>query len=81
MKATSIPAAISITAKCCDLFSAQLQDEAGYALAEYTGYVPNFMPGEHYGDYVELRIDLVSGRILNWRPPTKAQLKQTFGKF
>jgi hypothetical protein len=38
------------------------------------------MPGEHYGDYVELAINIETGQILEWTPPTKAQLKETFGQ-
>lgn len=64
------PTTISITAKCSDLFSARLDDGR-----EYDGYVPAFFPGEHYGDYVELEIELATGRIINWKVPTKADLK------
>jgi hypothetical protein len=77
------PKTISITAKCSDMFSAILRgtDENDKPVAkEYDGYVPDFMPGEHYGDYVELDIDLATGQILNWRKPTKAQLAATFDK-
>lgn len=65
---------ISITAKCSDLFSATLTD-AGQFKGEYHGYVPDFMPGEHYGDYVELKIDVLTGQILNWKKPTNKQLE------
>ena len=68
---------IQITAKCSDLFSANLVENGQY-VGEYSGYVPKWMPGEHYGDYVELEIDLATGKILNWTPPTAAQLKETF---
>jgi len=39
------------------------QDKVVY---EHDGYVPGFMPGEHYGDYIELDIDVKTGKILNW---------------
>ena len=68
---------IQITAKCSDLFSALLMEDGKY-VGEYSGYVPEFFPGEHYGDYVELKIDLATGKILDWKPPTLAQLKETF---
>ncbi len=64
------PTTISITAKCSDLFSARLNDGR-----EYDGYVPAFFPGEHYGDYVELDIDLATGRITNWKVPTEKDLQ------
>lgn len=63
------PTTISISAKCSDLFNARLNDGR-----EYDGYVPAFFPGEHYGDYVMLDIDLATGRILNWKAPTAKDL-------
>lgn len=68
---------IFITAKCSDLFSANLLKD-GEVIANYDGYVPDFFPEEHYGDYVELKIDIETGQILNWKKPTKKQLKETF---
>ena len=53
---------IKISAKCSDLFSASCDAEAKY----YDGYVPDFFPETHYGDYVELTIDTATGQILNW---------------
>lgn len=29
---------------------------------------------EHYGDYVELEIEVESGKILNWKKPTKKEV-------
>jgi hypothetical protein len=69
---------IQISAKCSDLFNAALLDASGHLLGEYDGYVPSFMPGEHYGDYVELDIDLETGKILNWKAPTSEQLAEIF---
>ena len=67
---------ISINAKCSDMFSARLDDGR-----EYDGYVPSWFPNpaaSHYGDYVELTIDLETGKILNWKKPTAAQINETF---
>ncbi len=63
------PTTITISAKCSDLFWAKLNDGR-----EYDGYVPDFFPDEHYGDYVMLDIDLATGRILNWKVPTAKDL-------
>jgi len=66
---------ITISAKCSDLFWARHNGK------EYDGYVPDWFPTpaeKHYGDYVSLDIDLDTGRILNWKKPTQAQLKETF---
>ena len=72
-------ATIQISAKCSDLFDASLSDEKG--VRTYDGYVPEwFGRPEHFGDYVQLRIDLETGQILNWKKPTKKQLEATFGK-
>jgi len=70
---------LRVTAKCSDMFSAQLI-ENGKVRGDYDGYVPSWMPGEHYGDYVELEIDLATGQILNWRKPLRDDLIATFGK-
>lgn len=61
--------------KVRDEFSAQLVDDRGEVIHDQEdGYVPSFMPGDHYGDYVILDIDLETGKILNWQPPEAAQL-------
>jgi len=71
---------ISMCAKCSDLFDASLIDDNGKTIGEYEGYVPDFFPGKHYGDYVELDIDIETGKILNWKKPTKKQLDEVFNK-
>ena len=65
---------IRINAKCSDMFSASIVDETGKTLKEYDGYVPRFFPGEHFGDYIELDIELETGRILNWKKPTQSDI-------
>jgi len=65
---------IAICAKCSDLFAADLFDEDDNHILAYGGYVPDFMPGDHYGDYIELEIDLETGRILNWTTPSEEDL-------
>ncbi|BFI46026.1 hypothetical protein YKD1_24450 [Yersinia pseudotuberculosis] len=39
-------------------------------------YVPDLFPGQHYGDYLELDIDIETGQILNWKPPFPSELEQ-----
>lgn len=68
---------INICAKCSDLFSATLIDDKGNCVGECDGYVPAWFPNpnvRHYGDYVELAIDVNTGKIVNWRKPTKEDL-------
>ena len=67
---------LSIHMKVCDQFQARLIDSLGKTICEQDeGYVPKFMPGEHYGDYVMLEIDLESGRITNWQKPSASDLQ------
>jgi len=67
---------LSVVAKCSDMFNAILTDEKGNMLKKHDGYVPEFMPGEHYGDYVEIDIDMATGQILNWKKPSKAAINK-----
>lgn len=77
---------IRLSAKCSDLFDASLAERVGdqnVLRGEYHGYVPSWFPNpkeEHYGDYVQLDIDVETGRILNWKKPSQANLKETFEK-
>lgn len=61
--------------KVRDDFTANLEDQDGEILKEYEGYVPDFMPGEHYGDYVILDIDIDTGQIVNWQKPAPEQIQ------
>ena len=61
--------------KVSDRFDATLIDQDGQVLKEHEGYVPGFMPGEHYGDYVILDIDIDSGQITNWMQPTAQEIE------
>ena len=68
---------IRLHMKVCDQFEAAIYDQDGQQIGEdYEGYVPNFMPGEHYGDYLILNIDLETGKILNWQPPSKKEIEK-----
>ena len=60
---------LSITAKVNDRFIATLIVD-GKGVKTHNGYVPKFMPEDHYGDYVELEIDIETGQILNWSKPS-----------
>lgn len=69
-------ASMKITLKVVDQFYAEFFDRANMSVFEYEGYVPEFMPGDHYGDYVELEIDLETGKILNWEQPEPKQIEK-----
>lgn len=65
-----------ICAKCSDLCSVTLYGEDGNEIVERNGYVPDWMPDEHYGDYVMLEIELATGKILNWKVPEVKTLEK-----
>jgi hypothetical protein len=68
---------IRINAKCSDMFAATLHDKTGKQIGGmYAGYVPSIMPGQHFGDYVELDIELSTGKILNWKSPSKKAIAE-----
>ena len=67
---------ISISAKCSDLCYVGFKNQDGETIGERDGYVPNFMPGEHYGDYVMLDINIATGQITNWRAPSQTELQK-----
>lgn len=69
-------AVIKTHIKVCDRFTASIVDSDGNEVKELDGYVPGFFPGQHYGDYLYLDIDLATGQILNWKAPTAAQLTE-----
>ena len=67
---------LRIHCKVSDRFTYSIEDEQGDEIhSQDDGYVPDFMPGEHYGDYVILDIDLDTGVVTNWKKPTAAQIE------
>lgn len=68
---------LKIFVKCSDRFTYSIEDQDGKEIfTQDDGYVPDFMPGEHYGDYVILDIDIDTGMVLNWKTPSAEQLEQ-----
>lgn len=70
---------LRISAKCSDMFSHIIIGKDGNVYREYDGYVPSYMPGEHFGDYVMLDIDPYTGKILdwkNWKRTTKSKTRK-----
>jgi len=66
---------LKIYCKVRDQFCAELKEDSK-TLKDYEGYVPDFMPGDHYGDYIELDIDIETGKILNWQKPTESDIQE-----
>lgn len=66
---------IQLHCKIRDYFQAQIIDQDGQEIGgQEDGYVPDFMPGEHFGDYIILNIDLETGQITNWQKPAQEQI-------
>ena len=71
------PKMLSICTKVSDRFTCQINDQDGKIIADQDdGYVPDFMPGEHYGDYIILEIELDTGIVKNWVRPTAEQIEE-----
>lgn len=67
---------LCLNLKVCDRFTATLMDQNSETVFEQEdGYVPGFMPGDHYGVYVILDIDLDTGQIMNWKKPTAKEIE------
>ena len=67
---------LRIHCKVSDRFAYAIDDAQGDEIySQDGGYVPDFMPGDHYGDYVILDIDLDTGVVTNWKKPTAAQIE------
>ncbi len=62
-----------VTGKTSDLCSTRLEID-GKKVKETDGYVPDIMPEEHFGDYIELEIDIDTGMLLNWKKPSAKEL-------
>lgn len=71
---------LSLHLKVCDCFYARLLDQDRKEIFDYEGYVPGFMPDEHFGDYVYLDIDLDTGQITNWKAPSAEEIQEWMEK-
>ncbi|MEQ4714645.1 hypothetical protein ABN057_20285 [Providencia alcalifaciens] len=62
--------------KVSDSFNCDIIDANGNKVENYSYYVPDFFPGNHYGDYLMLDIDIETGKITNWKKPTPEELQE-----
>lgn len=70
---------VSVHVKVSDRGCYEFKSPTGTVLKELNEeYVPNFFPGEHYGDYLILDIDISTGQIVNWKSPSECDLKDIF---
>jgi len=61
--------------KVCDQCYFGIDDARGDEVLDCEGYVPDFFPGQHHGDYVQFDIDLETGKIINWEAPTAEDIQ------
>lgn len=61
--------------KVCDDGTYFLKEEDETIRLIKEDYVPNIMPGEHFGDYIILNVD-ETGKITNWVPVTQEMINQ-----
>ena len=67
---------LKIHMKVCDTFCADLVSDKNEIIhSQIDNYVPGFMPGDHYGDYLILDIDLDTGKIVNWDKPSAQDIQ------
>ena len=72
---------IKMVLKVNDQFDATFFNSQGAECGQYSGYVPEFIPGSAMGgDYVSLRVDLETGKILNWNPVSQEAVTKLFQK-
>jgi len=67
---------ISISGKTSDSLIIWAYDENGDYVGEYDGYVPDCLPGDPDGDYINFVVDVETGQILNWTKPTQEAIKE-----
>ena len=67
---------VSVHVKVCDRGCYEFKTPTGTTLKSLDeDYVPDFFPGDHYGDYLILDIDLETGLITNWNRPSSSDVK------
>lgn len=70
---------INLHVKVKDAGCYTLMGSDGKVVAELEDYVPSIFPGQHYGDYLELEINIETGLIVNWDAPEPKEVAVAFG--
>ncbi len=71
---------LRVCGKTVDQCHIQFLDKNNEIIGQRDSYVPKYFPETHFGDYLELDIDVETGQILNWYPPTQKELKDSIQK-
>jgi hypothetical protein len=66
---------IQLSVKCSDMFAALTDDGRCYE-----GYVPKLFSGELGEDYIDITIDIATGKIDGWKQPSEADIDELFGE-
>jgi hypothetical protein len=70
----SAPRLVSLSAKCSDMCYTTIIDQEGNEILEGDGYVPN-IKGIGGGDYLSIKVDNATGKIVGWVPVTEDDIK------
>lgn len=62
-------ATVLISAKCSDMCSATVRDDDGNTVKSASGYAPS-IGAINGGDYLDIEVDLETGKIVGWEPVT-----------
>lgn len=71
---------VSVHVKVCDSGNYDFKDVDGKIFVSKNDYVPSLFPGEHFGDYLILDIDIETGLIINWKKPSIEKLILSLSK-
>ncbi len=63
----------------CGQFESRISTQDGQEIVHHYGSAPDFMSNICIGDYLVLNIDLDTGQIINWKPPTAEELQDFIG--
>lgn len=70
---------LDLSAKCSDLCSTRLLNDAGDIVLNANGEAPHGL-GIGGGDYVRLKIDLSTGQIVGFKPMTDQEVLEALGE-
>lgn len=67
---------LTVCAKVSDCFGGELINENNEDVYHYDGYVPTDL-GIGGGDYIEFKLNLDTGQIMNWKPLTSITIEES----
>ena len=70
---------LELIAKCNDMCQSRYYDENNELIKDNDGNVPYIESIGGGGDYINITIDLQTGTIVNWQPPSQEELIDSLG--